>query len=161
MSSKNTTNVTYTSQQYNKRALIIVGSIIGVIILAALFYQAGYSAGVGSMPTNTQQTTVSDVKETVLEEEVKPREPISLSGTGQQATEPIDLVAGLATVKIKHSGERHFSIWVLDKNADRVELLVNETGAFDGSKAFQVPASDKYILDVSADGPWEVAISQY
>ncbi len=157
MSSKNTTSVTHKTEQYDKRTLIIVGSIIGIIILGIIFYQAGYGAGVASAPTDSQAT-----KDTVVEAEPEPepREPIVLSGTGQQAPDPVELVAGLATVKMKHSGESNFSIWVLDKYADRVELLVNEIGPFDGSKAFQVPADGKYTLDISADGPWEVTIQQ-
>lgn len=161
MDSKKTTNVTHNTQQYDKRTLIIVGSIIGAIVLSVIFYQAGYSAGVASAPTESQTTqTVTEDSITESEPEPEPRELITLTGTGQQAAGPVELVSGLATVKLKHTGDSNFSIWVLDKNGDNVELLVNEIGSFDGSKAFQVPNDGKYTLDVSADGPWEVTIQQ-
>lgn len=49
---------------------------------------------------------------------------------------------------------------MLDEYGDKVELLVNETGNFDGSKAFQIPSSGRYVLDVSADGPWVIVFQQ-
>lgn len=160
MTSKNSTNITHTTQPYDKRALIIVGSIIGALIFGMLFYQAGFSAGVASVPAEQEPTAIDTTQDAVEEAEPEPREPIVLNGAGQQAADPVELIAGLATVKMKHSGESNFSIWVLDKYADRIELLVNEIGPFDGSKAFQVPADGTYTLDVAADGSWEVTIQQ-
>jgi hypothetical protein len=37
----------------------------------------------------------------------------------------------------------------------RVELLVNTTGKFDGSKAVKLPAGP-YAFDLSADGAWSI-----
>lgn len=140
----------------------IISLIILALALAFISFQVGHSAGVASVD---QSSDISP--EIVFHEDssdpatpAEPLDPVTLSGTGQTATDPVELIAGLTTVKIKHSGEGHFSIWVLDESGENVELLVNETGFFDGSKAFQIPSNGKYVLDVSADGPWEVVIQQ-
>ena len=46
----------------------------------------------------------------------------------------------------------------LDAQGDRVDLLVSETGSFDGSKAVGIEESGGHILDISADGNWTVSI---
>lgn len=81
----------------------------------------------------------------------------SFSGTGQAATSLFHLGDGLVKFKLTHSGESHFGVWLKDKNGEDVELLANEIGTFDGSKAVGV-SDDQYILDVSADGPWAITI---
>lgn len=147
--------------QYDKR-VIIVGCVIAAVIAAAVVYQAGYGAGVASVEELPETSSEITFNEDISEPEVisTPSEPITLSGAGQTATDLIELTSGLATVKMKHSGESNFIITVLHQSGDRIESLVNEIGFFDGSKAFQVPSSGKYLLDVSADGPWEVSIQQ-
>lgn len=87
-------------------------------------------------------------------------DPINLSGTGQTATEKFELQSGLAVFKMTHTGSRNFGIWLYDSNGERLELLVNDIGNFNGSKAVQIPANGEYLLDVSADGPWTVIIKQ-
>ncbi len=57
-----------------------------------------------------------------------------------------------------HDGEKNFTVWLLDKDGERVSggLLANEIGSFEGSKAIQVPRDDIYLLQVEADGLWYV-----
>lgn len=87
-----------------------------------------------------------------------PSVPKTLSGRGQQASEFITLNSGLKTFKMKHTGQGNFGIWLLDSSGEKVELLVNEIGSFDGSKAIGISTSGIYILDISADGEWSVSI---
>lgn len=152
MSSKNNSK-----QNYNKRAFVILIAA-GVFIAGAAIYQIGYSAGVASNTYVASET--DDYLDEIEYEEPEPRKPIKISGTGQQATKPVNLVAGLAVVEMQHTGSSNFAISVLDEIGDSVELLVNEIGSFNGSKAFQVPAEGEYVLDVSADGPWKITIEQ-
>ena len=86
--------------------------------------------------------------------------PISLSGTGQQAAGPTNLMKGLSIFSIKHSGNRHFSIWLKDDKGNNVNLLVNEVGSFDGSKAVEIPNDGDYYFDIDADGKWSLEIEQ-
>lgn len=148
-------------QPYSKWVYIVVGTIVATLIIGVLFYQTGYSAGVKSVevPSQTQESGVISDQDGP-KEELKPSEPILLTGVGQQASKQFELLAGLATVKLTHDGTSNFAVWVFDSMGERIELLVNETGIFDGSKAFSVPADGKYLLDVSADGAWQVTIQQ-
>jgi hypothetical protein len=46
----------------------------------------------------------------------------------------------------------------MDKIGNREELLVNEIGDFDGSKAIGISRSGIYLLDISADGAWTASV---
>jgi len=106
----------------------------------------------------------SDVVEKVgniKEEEIIPEpELIELSGTSQQATQKFTLENGLSIFKMTHTGTSNFAINLMDSNGQNVELLVNEIGNFDGTKAVGVAKRGEYILDVSANGKWTVKIEQ-
>jgi len=81
-----------------------------------------------------------------------------LSGSGQTATEPFELEAGLSVFRMTHQGNRNFIVWLLDSNGRRVDLLVNEIGSSSGSKAIRIARSGTYLLQVEADGPWTVQV---
>lgn len=57
-----------------------------------------------------------------------------------------------------HNGSSNWAPILLDSNGNTVELLANEIGAFNGSKAVGIDQSGIYILDVSADGAWTINI---
>lgn len=112
-------------------------------------------------PAVTNAAIVEPVVEPVDEPEpVKPA-PINLSGTGQTATEKFTLQSGLAVFKMTHSGSSNFIVVLLDSAGNEVDYsLVNEIGAFNGSKAVQIPDSGEYLLDIQAGGAWTVTIEQ-
>lgn len=85
---------------------------------------------------------------------------ITLTGSGQTATEPFELESRLAIFRLTHQGERNFSVWLLDSNGRRVDLLVNEIGSSSGSKAVRISRDGTYLLQVQADGPWTVQVDQ-
>lgn len=119
----------------------------------------------GSTILSPKQPSQADVAaptttEPAPEAAPEPAKPISLSGTGQAATEKFELKAGLATAKMTHQGSSNFSIFLMNSKGERTELLVNEIGDFDGSKALTIPSDGQYLLDVSASGPWTVEIKQ-
>ena len=87
-------------------------------------------------------------------------EPIALSGTGQEATSKFSLEKGLSIFRMSHDGDSNFAVWLLDDEGDKVELLVNEIGEFDGSKAVGIKKQGDYIFDISADGRWTITIEQ-
>ncbi len=84
----------------------------------------------------------------------------NFSGTGQKATSLFSLNSGLAVFQMTHTGQSNFIVYLLDGAGDLVDVLVNEIGSFDGSKAAQAPTTGNYILDISADGNWEITIEQ-
>lgn len=84
--------------------------------------------------------------------------PQALTGKGQQASKFIKLENGLTTFKLKHTGSSNFAVTLLDKNGNLKELLANEIGNFDGSKATGVNTSGIYLLNITADGNWTINI---
>lgn len=80
----------------------------------------------------------------------------SFQGTGQEATDLFLLDAGLVVFEMEHRGTGPFTVRLLDERGALVEELASGTGAFRGSKAVGVPQEGRYLLDVSATGPWTV-----
>jgi hypothetical protein len=62
-------------------------------------------------------------------------ELITFSGRGQEATSKFTLEKGLPIFKTTHDGDRNFIVWLLDDEGDMVDLVGNEIGDCDGSKA--------------------------
>ena len=154
----------------------IVGLILLAFTLGGTFYSDKQSTSYCSISRNTVDTierlvsnsnlqkeanTKTDntpIKKEENEQATNEREPIKLTGTGQQATESFELTKGLRRFEMTHSGNSHFGIWLMDSEGNNIELLVNEVGSFDGSKAVKINQTGEYLLDVSADGNWTVEI---
>jgi hypothetical protein len=109
---------------------------------------------------NAEYSTGSPVIENNGDMALTDKPAIALSGQGQEASEIFTLKKGLAIFNMKYSGTSNFIIWLLDSNGDKVGLLANEIGAFNGAQALEIPGPGDYILDVDADGPWTVDIAQ-
>jgi hypothetical protein len=109
----------------------------------------------GSQTRPNQDYDLTDLEDTSVSSQISKY----LSGYGQEATESFYLQKGLARFQMKHSGSRNFVIWLMDSSGNNEELLVNEIGSFDGSKAVRIPSSGYYLLDVDASGSWSVSIS--
>ena len=89
-----------------------------------------------------------------------PPAPSKITGRGQQASQLFTLSSGLTIFRMTHDGNGHFGIWLLDSKGNETELLVNEVGKFNGSKAVGIRSSGVYLLDISADGNWAVTIEK-
>jgi hypothetical protein len=61
-----------------------------------------------------------------------------ISGTGQQTSEFFSIGEGLARFEMTHTGSSNFVVKLLDDQGQMVDLLVNEIGNFDGSKATNI-----------------------
>lgn len=86
--------------------------------------------------------------------------PIDLSGRGQKASEQFDLEQGLSVFTMNHTGGSNFAVKLLDSSGKMVDLLANDIGNFTGEKAVGVTTPGKYLLDISADGPWTIKVEQ-
>lgn len=64
---------------------------------------------------------------------------------------------GLTIIKLAHRGTSNFV--VLYGQGQATQLLVNEVGKYEGSRALGLPAGD-YVLDIDTDGEWAVQIDQ-
>ena len=94
-------------------------------------------------------------------------EMVTFDGTGDDVSSAFALEQGIAIFTISHDGESNISIELLDESGNPVDLLVNEIGAYNGSKAIGVRENNilgakpgDHIMNISADGNWEVGIVQ-
>lgn len=86
--------------------------------------------------------------------------PQTISGRGKSVSQKFQLQAGLSTFKMTHVGRSNFAIWLYDSSGERIELLVNEIGSFDGKMALGIEHTGQYVMDVEADGAWSVVVEQ-
>jgi hypothetical protein len=86
--------------------------------------------------------------------------PLELSGKGQSISQFLELSSGLMKIEMKHKGESNFSVLLLDGNGDYIDLLANEIGNFEGTKAIGIDSSGIYIMSIEADGEWAINIEQ-
>jgi hypothetical protein len=80
-------------------------------------------------------------------------------GKGDKVTNFFVLNSGLQTFQMKHNGNSNFAIWLLDTDGQKIDLLANEIGDFEGSKALGIKKSGIYLLDITADGDWDISIN--
>jgi len=85
-------------------------------------------------------------------------DPQSFSGSGQTVEQGIDIEGGLVVVEGEHDGERNFQM-SLANDSEFDDSFINVIGEFDGAQAALIEGGE-YILDVNADGNWEVTIRQ-
>jgi hypothetical protein len=94
-------------------------------------------------------------------------QPITLAGTqSTMQTRSFQLESGLAVCKMTHQGQYNIIVTLLlledlDKQGRRVAYgLADEFGNTSVSNAVSIAPTGRYILEVEADGPWEVTIEQ-
>lgn len=134
-------------------------AIISIVIISLISFVIGLALGSTSSSSQVDQpVTASDSPESPAAEE--PVKPIKLSGAGRLATEKFELKTGLATTKYTYEGEGNFSVTLMDSTGEYAGLLANEIGTSTGSSARQIQVAGSYLLDVNADGPWTVEITQ-
>jgi len=157
--------------QSDQRNWFIRHPIITILLVISGFFAIGSSGGgSGNSNSNKVSNSVSKsentkvVKGTLPPEpsETPPKEiePITFNGTGQQATTKFQLQPGLSVFSMKNTGGSNFSIWLLNDEGDKIELLVNEIGSFDGSKAVKIKNQGNYLLDIASSGKWNINIKQ-
>jgi len=102
------------------------------------------------------------------------------------ATDPFELEPGLAIATMTHYGEGDFVVTLLSTNQEETErtpgpiefsggpndepndesntevaiALADETGPVQVSRAVNAPVEGRHMLDVKADGPWDIEVEQ-
>jgi len=97
-----------------------------------------------------------------VEETVADIDPQTFSGTGSEVRDSIQIDGGITVVEAHHEQASEFgSNFIVELVGDgrSGELFVNEIGTYDGTQAALVDAGE-YILDVTAEGGWEIEIRQ-
>ncbi len=90
-----------------------------------------------------------------------------LGGEGDETTETFQLKDGLASIDIAQDGAGHITVWLVESaSREPVELLIDDVVEGTFSTAVRLDwvvvnrADGNFILEVEADGPWEVTITQ-
>jgi len=112
---------------------------------------------------NYEFTFFGDDKEesgsfTIEEPEIEDLESYSFSGSGQSVESGIEIDGGLTVIRASHSGESNFQV-SLEDDGEFSDSFINVIGDFDGAQADLID-SGEYILDVNADGSWDIEITQ-
>lgn len=87
-------------------------------------------------------------------------EPIAISGNGNR-TEPIAALSpGIAVFTIRYEGNGAFKAVVELGDGEPTATLADRRGAWDGSRAFLIRDGQTPVLNVVAEGPWDMSIER-
>jgi len=81
----------------------------------------------------------------------------SFRGATATVTEPFTVESGILSVTGSHQGDRNFIVLGITAAGD-TEHLFNEIGPYSGQTSLQVTPGTSLVLDVQANGPWEICI---
>lgn len=85
--------------------------------------------------------------------------PIVLTGSGQTATQPFRVLGGLTILAATCQCSENFSVEIDTSGGSSVDIPINVIGSYTGSVAEGLKGG-AYILNVQADGPWRVTVTQ-
>jgi hypothetical protein len=136
---------------------IIIG-VAGIIVLLLLIGVVTLASTPQNQSTVVNNTTIAPTT-TPAPTPTPAFQPLTFSGTGNTATQSFSWPGGLMRVSFSHTGSSNFIIHLVSASDGSVqEYMVNEIGSVNGSRAFSEPAGT-YILDIQADGTWNVKIT--
>ncbi|WP_226581058.1 hypothetical protein [Halobacillus litoralis] len=108
-----------------------------------------------------EQVAAAEEKATEDAKQARKDAMINLSGSGDTATDGIELQAGWAIFDGTHSnGSSNFAVELQDESGQNLELLVNTIGTYNGKTFAMIPSTGTYYLNVTADGSWNFDIHQ-
>lgn len=154
---------------------IVIGSVVAFCVLCVCVSSGMRSLGLVStrtpsaIPTSTLPPGPTDTpapSETPLPTDTPPPtetstpapEPIVLTGSGDSV---VDVVKGSypAIMRATYSSGGNFVITNYDANNERLDLLINEIGAYTGTVPLDFLINETTArLEIKASGPWEVQI---
>jgi len=111
-------------------------------------------------PVDETKTSSQKATSPIQTQQIQEPTPITISGTGQRATQKFDLEQGLAIFTMQNSGQDNFIVHLLDSEGNNLPSLVNEIGNYSGSRAVQISKQGIYIFDIKSDGLWTITITQ-
>jgi hypothetical protein len=83
--------------------------------------------------------------------------PLVFAGNGDDVVRFTIGRDGLVEVLAHHSGSGYFSLWLLDADGQKIDLLAHDIGPYDGRSVTNLPAG-QYLIEITASGPWRLAI---
>jgi len=131
--------------------------IIGTVITTFVFGVAGLTQKVSqSDGTNTPVNTPASSQTYISPSSTS--DSIQVSGNGN-GVKPFTVTGtGLSEFSMSYSGQQNFIVRLRDSEGKYIELLANEIGSYSGKKTATL-RTGKYVLDITASGPWTIDIS--
>ena len=93
--------------------------------------------------------------------------PMIAEGFGDAVTLPVRLTEGLHRFSYQHNGRSNFVVMLYAADGARVDLLVNEIGAVQGTQALPVQRGaifgatpGVHVLVIQADGAWTAKVEK-
>jgi hypothetical protein len=162
--------------------LVIIGLFMFAVILGTIL-GSGSNGGDGGKVAEKPQQKPAKQAQAAQEQGAQPKDeqegqqtakpapgrqpdpgakPITLTGSGPEATRPFQLESGLTVIQMKHQGNADFIVDLLDENGNSVAPInvVNVIGPFQGSTPVQIKRSGQYLLDVQNAGSWQIVVRQ-
>jgi len=112
------------------------------------------ATGIGAVATVAGCTVVGQA---VQPEEYEPT--VVFEDEGPTVSDEFELEDGITIAEAVHEGDSNFIVELVPTDDEFTELLVNVIGEFDGA-AGVIADPGTYLLDVDADGAWEIDILQ-
>lgn len=153
------------------RILIVTASLALILGACSAVYQAGLRDGANrerlrsrraEQVSSRQAETPREgprLAEPLISQEVQPFREQRLYGSGDRLTDRIFISRGPIAVKARHSGGSNFVVRISSASGlERSELMINEIGAGDFSNLANIQADGDYIVNVQADGGWELVL---
>jgi hypothetical protein len=149
--------------------------VVGGIVVLALLVNA-FGGGSGDTSADAPQEAPAAVDEAggpesapepaeEPEDETEPApvpaavfEPIVIEGSGDDIIDVPVITDSIIVATFTHQGSSNFAVVSYGQSGDRISLLVNEIGNFQGTVPFnfsEAPAE----LEITASGPWTVTLS--
>jgi hypothetical protein len=106
-------------------------------------------------PTNTPRPTNTPLPTATL---TPIPTPIVLTGSGDMVVD-VQKWGGLAIAHITHSGGGNFAVWNYGANNEKIDLLVNTIGSYDGTRPLDfLPSQQTARFQIEGSGQWEIDI---
>jgi len=100
-------------------------------------------------PTNTPRPSATPTQ---------PPEPIVLSGVGDSVAD-LEKWAGPALAHITYTGGSNFAVWNYGPDGEKIDLLVNTIGAYDGTRPIDfLEDEDTVRFEVKSSGEWVMQV---
>jgi hypothetical protein len=100
-------------------------------------------------PTNTTRPTNT---ETAIPQ------PVTLEGSGNQVVD-FDNLFGIGFIHVTHEGSSNFVVKNYGANNEKIDLLVNTIGDYDGYRTLDFGSDDHTVrFQVEADGDWKIIV---
>ena len=109
-------------------------------------------------PTNTPEPTKTPVPTSTP---TPTREPIFLSGSGDSVVD-LDKWNGAALAHITYTGSSNFAVWNYGFDGERINLLVNIIGEYEGTRALDFRDDEDTVrFVVESSGPWTIEVRPF